>query len=89
MSAAKFRLKKNPFFTKNKGKIGKKFYKYKSCIIFITLFQKQSIFNVTSNALKYELKQNIILNLQGQAKYNLQLAWSVRKNRIYTQVSGN
>lgn len=54
------------------------------------LFQKQSIFNVTSDALKHdELKQRVILILQGSAKYNLQPAQSVKKAMIYTQISGN
>lgn len=54
------------------------------------LFQKQSIFNVASDALKHdELKQRVILILQGSAKYNLQPAQSVRKAMIYSQISGN
>lgn len=66
------KVKKTPPFTNNKGKIGKKFYKYKRRNIFITLFQEQGVFNVTSNALKHaELKQKVILILQGWAKCNL------------------
>lgn len=69
----------------NKGEIDKKNI---TAVTFLLPCFKTRISWMSNKALKCdELKQKVIFILQGWAKYNLQPDQSVRKARIYMQIS--